>query len=382
MLSPTAHPRALISPRFSVQSLPQPINLEPSQLPFIAEVKARLESGAYKLESGRCPCGEEMGVVISEVDRYGLPLASVLCLVCGTIRIDSYLDKWSLEDFYERFYQQMYARAIDLQSYSVRQVSYGEKILAMAEDFLKPGSWVYEVGCGAGAALKVFHNKGYQVAGCEYSPELIAAGVRLGVPNICHGSLKDIQTKGGVKADLIYLHHVFEHVSDPLDLLKECRNHLKAGARIMIIVPDVSRIDSFAYPAGDLLQFLHIAHKYNFSFEGLRRVGGKTGYYVNRLTPDPGIQTPCSHMPELWVELVLHDITTASVVSAHTPPGNGHGRKLLSYLRRTEKLHSVGLCRGQLLPRITESRNSFVKNLVRLRRVTPAKVTRKLKRIT
>lgn len=377
------HPKLLISRRFSVEASSEPINLQPSQLPLVAEVKSKLQDGDYKLETSPCACGETTGVVISEVDRYGLPLNFVLCKTCGTIRIDPYLDTSSVEDFYTRFYQQMYARAMDIPSYVSRQRSYGEKIMTLAEGFLKLGSWVYEVGCGTGAALEVFQSKGYQVAGCDYSAELIAAGAGRGVRNIHHGSLKDIQKNlDGVRADLIYLYHVFEHVNYPLEFLKECQNHLNPGGRIFIIVPDVSRIDRFNYPAGDLLQFLHIAHKYNFSFEGIRRLAGKAGYHMNRLTPDPNVRTPCSHMPELWVEMVSDEVDAPAANVAGTRQGNGQGKKMLNNLRRTEKLHSLGLCRAQLLLKMGEGKNYLVKNLVRLSRVTPAKVTRKLKRKT
>jgi len=322
-------------------------------------------------------------VVISEVDRYGLPLDFVLCKTCGTVRIDPYLDKSSLEDFYTRSYQQMYARATDVDSYFLRQRSYGKKVLAVAKHWLKPGSWIYEVGCGAGGALDAFQRRGYQVAGCDYSAELIAAGRERGIRNIYHGSLKDIQPElNGAKADLIYLHHVFEHVNHPRGLLAECRNHLAPGGKIIIIVPDVSRIDSFACPAGDLLQFLHVAHKYNFSFEGLRRLGGQEAFEVRRLTPDPKIKTPCSHMPELWVELVNDDVAAGPKRVSVIPAAVSHGNKMLQYLKRTEKLYSLGLCRGQLLERLSAGKDSFEKNLIRLSRVTPAKVIRKLKGIS
>lgn len=381
--SPGSHPKVLISSRFSVQASARPINLQPSQLPFVAEVKSRLQDGAYRLETSPCPCGEARGVVISEVDRYGLPLSFVLCTACGTVRIDPYLDSLSLEDFYTRSYQQMYARATDVNSYFLRQRSYGGKILAVAESYLKPRSWIYEVGCGAGGALDVFQSRGYQVAGCDYSAELIAAGRQRGVRNIYHGSLKDIQPQlDGAKADLIYLHHVFEHVNHPLDFLEECGNHLAPGGKIIIIVPDVSGIDSYAYPAGDLLQFLHIAHKYNFSFEGLRRLGGQGGYQVRMLTPDPKIQTPCSHIAELWVELFIDEVATGPERVSVIPAAGSQGNKMLQYLRKTEKLYSLGLCRGQLLERLSAGKNSLEKNLFRLSRVTPAKVIRKLKGIT
>jgi SAM-dependent methyltransferase len=377
VLAASSECRRLISPRFSSAASTAPTNFQPSQLPYIDEVKSRLAGEAYKLKSSACPCGETRALIISEVDRYGLPLTFVLCAACGTIRIDPYLDALSLEDFYVRFFQQMYARATDIASYFARQKNYGEKILALARTWLKPGSRVYEVGCGAGGALDIFQRNGYQVAGCDYSAELIAAGEERGVRNLCYGSLKDIQAHlPEVKADLIYLNHVFEHMNDPLSFLEECRMLLAPGGRIIITVPDVSKIDSFACPAGDLMQFLHIAHKYNFSFEGIRRLGRRASYRVGRLAPDPKIQTPHSIMPELWIELVVDEVAESQ--SESVLARRDHGDEMLKYLRRTEKLYSVGLCRGQLLARLKTGKN----NLTRLRRVTPAKVVRKIRGIS
>ena len=378
MASPTSQARLILSPRFSVEASPPPANLQPTQLPFIAEVKSRLRSGEYRLESSRCPCGEREGAVISEVERYGLPLTSVVCAACGTVRFDPYLDGPSLEDFYKRFYQNMYGRATDLEGYFLRQRSYGEKILAAVESSLEPGAWVFEVGCGSGGALEVFQARGYRVAGCDYSAELIDAGRRRGVQNIHHGSLTDLGAAlGGVKADLIYLHHVFEHVIDPLAFLEECRDLLKPGGRVIIVVPDVSRIASFDYPAGDLLQFLHISHKYNYSPEGMRALGERAGYAVSELRPDPNIQTPCSHMPELWMSM---SVGAAARSGAPNRDGRDGGSKMLKYLRRTERLRSLGLCEAQLRSRTAGVRNYLSTNLARLSRLTPAKVVRRLKR--
>lgn len=369
--------RRLISARFSSASAPPTANLRPSQLPLIAEVRSKLQSGEYVLERTDCPCGGQGEVVISEVDRYGLPLTSVVCVACGTVRMNPYLDDASLEDFYTRFYQQMYARATDVQGYFERQHSYGAKVLSAAAPFLKPGGLVYEVGCGAGGALKVFQDQGYGVAGCDYSAELIEEGRRRGVRNIFHGTLEDIET-GGERADLIYLHHVFEHIHRPLDFLERCRRQLKPGGRVLIVVPDVSRIDGFTCPAGDLLQFLHIAHIYNFSFEGLRRLGRRAGYDAGRVTPDASIWTPCSHMPELWVEF-----TDAGSGATRTPEPAAaeQGPAMVRYLRRTERLYSWGLCKGQLLCRMAEGKSPVLSGLVRLKRLTPAKVLRKVGRM-
>jgi SAM-dependent methyltransferase len=230
---------------------------------------------------------------------------------------------------------------------------------------------VYEVGCGAGGALDVFKRNGYRIAGCDYSAELIAAGKGRGVTNIYPGSLKDIATES--KADLIYLNHVFEHMNNPLEFLEDCKKRLATSGRIVITVPDVSRIDKFSCPAGDLLQFLHIAHKYNFTLEGLRRLSARAGYSMRGITPDPKIQTAHSIMPELWVELML-DAKTNGLPQLET---SWQGKKMLQYLKRTEKMYSMGLCRAQLMQRINNGR--LGNNLARLRRATPAKVVRKIR---
>jgi len=269
----------------------------------------------------------------------------------------------------------MYARATDVDSYFSKQSGYGEKVLAVSAPHLKPGSWIYEIGCGAGGALEVFQRNGYQVAGCDYSAELIETGRRRGIRNIFQGSLRDIPSQADVaKADLIYVHHVFEHVNHPLEFLEECRNHLAPGGRIIIIVPDLKGIDSFIYPAGDLLQVLHIAHKYNFSLEGLRRLGNQGGYQIRRLIPDPKIQTPTSHSPEIWLELIEDRIATRPENNSATPADESQGHKMLQYLRRTERLYSLGLCRGQFLGRLAAGKNFFSTSVLRLGRPTPTKV--------
>ena len=368
--------RSLISHRFSAEGSREPGNLQPSQLRFIAEVKSRLQSGTYGLEGSACPCGGASGTVVSEVDRYGLPLNFLICAACGTMRIDPYLDSQSLEDFYGRFFQHMYARATDIETYFQKQSTYGEKILGLTKNWLRPGSLVCELGCGAGGALNVFRKNGYRITGCDYSPELIAAGKKRGLADIYEGSLRNNQTG---RADLIYLHHVFEHVNAPLELLRECRNQLAPGGKIIVIVPDVSRIDRSTFIAGDLLVFLHIAHKYNFSVEGLRRLAVRAGLNMRRLEPDPKIQTSWSVMPELWIEFAPAAFDESPTLPTTLEVEN-HGARMLNYLRRTEKLFSLGLCRGQLSARLSEVKHSIETNLHRVRRVTPAKIIHRLRR--
>ena len=326
-------------------------SLSAAQKHEVQQFRARLETGDYALVHEDCPCGlTPDDRVIAEVDRYGLELDSVLCLSCGTIRIDPYLDDDSLDHFYRNVYQVMYARATDLPAYFERQRAYGEKLLETYRATLAPGSTVLEVGCGAGGALNVFQQAGFESAGCDYSGDLIAYGSHRGVRSLFVGALDDSRVSTGRSWNFIYLHHVFEHVTNPLELLRNLKRCLAPGGRALIIVPDIRRIDRFANPCGDALQFFHIAHKYNYSLQGLRRLGARAALSVRSVVPDSRIPTVWSTAPELWVELTSNDTTpSADQRSMNERPTVGHAT--YRYLRFTETCFRAGLCRAQLLQR-------------------------------
>lgn len=343
--------KKLISSRFQYEPSQVYRSASVSQMEAVASVRRKLTNGEYRLRSYSCPCGAALNdVVIAEVDRYGLPLTTVVCSACGSLRLEPYLDEASLEDFYLNQYQQMYARAQDMGVYLANQYAYGKKIQSVAGDSLALGSWVFEVGCGAGGALKCFREAGYRVAGCDYSARLIAEAKRNGIEHAHHGTLDDLRKAlGGVKADLIYLHHVLEHLNDPFDFLTNCRESLSPNGRLIIVVPDVSRIDSFASPNGDLLVFLHLAHKFNFSFAGLRRLCARAGYSVRELSPDAALKTSNSNMPELWLEIAPK---SDAVQTTATDSVEGLGEEMRQYLVKTEEHYERGIRRSQLSARV------------------------------
>jgi SAM-dependent methyltransferase len=268
----------------------------------------------------------------------------VLCSACGTLRIDPYLDDEGLADFYTRYYQQMYARASDRASYFDKQQAYGRRILDSVKQWLPTGSFVFEIGCGAGGALDVLRNAGYNVGGCDYSRELIEYGCDRGLP-LRWGPPIEI-LKSLPPPSLIYMHHVFEHVRDPLAQLLEIRKVLAPQGKILVIVPDVSRISEFPFPAGDLRLFVHIAHRYNFSLEGMRLLAARAGLSVKNLQ-----QRDAHGSPEFWALL-----TEESGASNDDPNA---GRNMLAYLRRTERLRALRITRGQILGLVARIRGKL-----------------------
>lgn len=352
----------LIAPRFKYNSAhPYHPSVSSEQTRLIKLVKSKLNNQEYKLEENQCPCGaKQQDILISEIDRYGLPLNSVLCLNCGTVRFNPYLDQASLSDFYTHIYRKMYGMDIQKGSYEgyfLNQRSYAKKVFALSQNFLFPESWICEVGCGGGGALQFFQQKGYQVAGCDYDIAAIKFGTQQGVSNLFYGSLDTIDKNlAGVQFDLIYLHHVFEHLSDPVHFLKTCQSYLKPTGKIMIIVPDISRIDQFGHPPaiGNLLMYLHIAHKYNFSLEGIQRIGQEAAYQVTPIKKAHlNLKTPWSESPEMWLQMTKQ----TSIYPLYFDPLKPTGYKMLQYFKKTEKLYTKGLCKGQIINKLKQLRS-------------------------
>jgi hypothetical protein len=139
------------------------------------------------------------------------------------------------------------------------------------------------------------------------------------------------------------LHHVFEHISDPAGFLKTCRSLLSSSGTLIVIVPDISRIDTFPFPGGDIRLFLHVAHKFNYSRRGLELLGQTGGYSVSFIH-----QYESTIAPELWAVF-----RPQSGVKAMGEASSG--REMLHYLRSTELRYRLGLLPGYnpgALPRV------------------------------
>jgi SAM-dependent methyltransferase len=318
----------LISPRF-VKRRGNALALTEEQVACVREVRDRIAADRYRMVHEPCPCGEEHATIISRTDRYGLPLDTVLCAACGTLRIDPYLASESLTDFYVNFYQRMYARVTEPDRYFARQVSYGERVLSFARNLVPNQGFVAEIGCGAGGALSVFQKAGFRVLGCDYSNELVEIGKRRGVPNLYFGGVETLakQLRPGDSVDLVFLHHVFEHIADPIDLLGRVKPMLAPGGVILLAVPDVMRIDQFPFPSGNLRLFLHIAHKFNYTISGLSALARRVGMEASMAGVEQSVEAP-----ELWVT-----ITRASGASGNPNPNGSDSSVLFARLRQIEQ---------------------------------------------
>ncbi|MFH1722174.1 MAG: class I SAM-dependent methyltransferase [Candidatus Altiarchaeota archaeon] len=95
-----------------------------------------------------------------------------------------------------------------------------------------------EIGCADGSFLRFLKTKGWEVEGIEIAPELVekARKVGLSVQSI------DAQEKlpfSPESFDVVLAGEVIEHMVNVDEFLKNCRNVLKPGGRIIISTPNL-----------------------------------------------------------------------------------------------------------------------------------------------
>ncbi|MBY0238275.1 MAG: sugar nucleotide-binding protein [Burkholderiaceae bacterium] len=134
---------------------------------------------------------------------------------------------------------------------------------------LAGGGDLLEIGCGNGSFLRKYSARqpGWQLLGTEFDRKnqpLIEA-----IPNAAFycGDLSQLERK----FDLIVAIHLLEHIFDPLQLLRQCAEHLNPGGRIFIQVPNVKESPF------DLLIADHVSH---FSIESLTALLNTAGFDI------------------------------------------------------------------------------------------------------
>jgi SAM-dependent methyltransferase len=98
---------------------------------------------------------------------------------------------------------------------------------------------VVDVGCGGGLFLRMLSERGYAVAGLDFSLAAAALAWKFnGVPAVCGSLAKAPFAPGSCAA--VTMFHVLEHLYDPASYLESARELLTAEGRLIVQVPNAA----------------------------------------------------------------------------------------------------------------------------------------------
>lgn len=311
--------RDMISKRFDLSYRHTVMSLNASQKQTLKEFVPRLLNGDYRMMWHACVCGSCKFTTISEYDRYGIPVNTVLCRRCGQLQSNPYLDHQSTASFYRRYYRSIYSGSHQPESkHFQEQLRQGARInkFFRSKGFI-PGRKIFEIGCGAGGILHTFNSSRHECYGCDYNDTYLEFGRAHGL-SLSAGEASVLQPHG--KADLIILSHVIEHFLDPVKEFENISCLLADDGFLFIEVPNAEKLNS--YYRADILRFLQNAHNWHFTQKSLDRLMASCGYH--RIFGNHRIRAVYQKRP------------TQSI-----PSIEGEARRQLSMCRRHERRRPV-----------------------------------------
>ena len=177
--------------------------------------------------------------VVSDTDRHGKPLSTVINMQTGLVRNDSIPDDAELARFYAEDYRTSYKGAETPRTRQIiRNFRRAADHIRTFRDVLEPAGTVLDVGAGSGEFAYLMGQLGKNVTGIEPNA---------GYAAYCRDALGlDIQTahlapdlfEAG-RFDLIRLNHVLEHLNDPVKYLSMIAAWLAPGGVLYVEVPNI-----------------------------------------------------------------------------------------------------------------------------------------------
>lgn len=124
---------------------------------------------------------------------------------------------------------------------NLRSLTRGRSLEVLSLPASEAGS-LLDVGCGNGDFLKRMHSLGWRTSGVEPDPAAVTRATGEGL-QVLNGTIRDVPTNA--RYDVITLSHVIEHVSDPVELLRQCGKRLRQDTgRIVLTTPNFQSLGS------------------------------------------------------------------------------------------------------------------------------------------
>lgn len=219
----------------------------------------------YRQINVNCLCGNSYYDTLSQKDRYGLPVVTVICRKCGLVYQNPRLDNDSSKEFYSTIYRDLYETST-IPMFFDGQLRSGNRIVNWLRKRMdRFPRTVVEIGCGAGGILKAFQNNGVETLGVDYDERYINYGRHKSLRLLLGGA----EAVPKHSADLVILSHVLEHFSDIQKELDTICGLLSANGSLYVELPGVFNLKEYHY---DFLKSVQNAHNYYFALGTLEQV--------------------------------------------------------------------------------------------------------------
>jgi 2-polyprenyl-3-methyl-5-hydroxy-6-metoxy-1,4-benzoquinol methylase len=158
---------------------------------------------------------------------------------------------------------------------------------------IKSESRILDIGCGNGEFLKLIHSLDFQyLTGIEpYLANCMQLDTHFQISNANLGSLD-------ATFDIIRLHHVFEHVADPIEILTQVYNLLEDDGLVVLTIPIADYIFSIYRENAYLIQAPH--HFHLFTLSGIIGLAEKQGFFIKNILRNPLGISNWIYISELW----------------------------------------------------------------------------------
>lgn len=164
--------------------------------------------------------------------------------------------------------------------------------------YIKNGR-ILDIGCGRGLFLNIMKNDGWNVTGVEFNKEIASniSGV-YGI-NMISGEPAEWGFSDG-SFDVITMSHVLEHLTNPLEIILECKRLLKKGGLFINAAPNIDSLQAYIGKKN----WFHLDipyHIYHFSETGLIRLLEMNSFKILRIR-----RFDLEYNPFGWLQTLLN----------------------------------------------------------------------------
>lgn len=256
---------------------PEPlVSCDAQQIAALERIGKRLRDGTYELETTPCFCGRPGGIKIADRDRWGFPVRTLLCTVCGLLRASPRMTPASAA----RFHAEDRAALDGTRDHRALHVGDLERGRVLAASFEKaaPGiATVFHVGCGSGGLLAGFAEAGKAVFGADRRSSGISEGIDRGL-SLMTGGVDELRQASGTKADLVLIGRERMRSEDPLQVIRDAIGAMNPGGLLQIDVEGLQTAKS--EHGGDLLKYFQLGQAYCYTTRTLEYVVCHTGVSI------------------------------------------------------------------------------------------------------